>query len=94
MAKQWFLIKSLGITVDLDLISEVIWNSGSAARAYYYATGICLGTSIAYDSMGGEFRGNYWYVQDREDRESLQKTLVSLGLPTIKLLFQKDSNCQ
>ncbi|MEG4579346.1 hypothetical protein QUA71_06885 [Microcoleus sp. MON1_C5] len=86
MTKQWFLIKSLGVTVDLSLVSHVVWNHKTDKCLY---TGICLGTSVAYDPDTTSIEGNKWWVSDPADREDLQAALVALGLPTVELVFDR-----
>jgi hypothetical protein len=85
---QWFLIKSLGVTVDLSLVTQVIWNYKVGGYIY---TKIGLGTSIAYDPGLCQITGNAWWISEPDDRKKLQAHLIALGLPTVELIFCKDN---
>lgn len=87
MSKQWFLIESMGTTIDLSLISHVIWNHKTDRNVY---TEISLGTSAAYDPDTAEVTGDRWWIHNRDDRKKLQSALVVLGLPTVELVFGKN----
>lgn len=89
MSKQWFLIKSLGATVDLSLVSYVIWNHVSAQKVY---TEICLGISPSEAGDMNANTGNEWWIRDPADRKLLQSALIALGLPTIELVFDTNKN--
>jgi hypothetical protein len=84
MSKQWFLIKSLGATVDLSLVSYVIWNHVSAENLY---TEICLGSSTVRKPGESENTTNEWWIKDPADRKNIQAALQALGLPTVELVF-------
>lgn len=85
MSKQWFLIDSLGgITIDLSLVTEVNWNCVSGKGVY--ATSFCLGTGVTYSLDDKMTMSNQRYIFNATDRKNLQAALISLGLPTVKLL--------
>ena len=87
--KQWFLIKSLGATVDLSLVTHVVWNHkvGNHKPERKIYTEICLGTSVAYDPDTCAVEGHKWWIYDPDDRKNLRAALIALGLPTVELVF-------
>lgn len=88
MNKQWFLIESMGVTVDLSLVSHVTWNHKTDPKIY---TEISLGTSAAYDPETSEVVGDKWWISHPEDRKKLQLALVAMGLPTVNLVFNANN---
>lgn len=90
MNKQWFLINSLGVTVDLSLVSQVLWNHKNCDDNKVY-TRICLGTSIAHDPETQDMTNNEWWIYDPQDRKKLRERLVGMGLPTIDLVFNANA---
>lgn len=84
MSRQWFLFESFGTTVDLSLVTEVSWNC--VIDKGVYATSFCLGTSVTHNLGTRASMSNCRYITNATDRKNLQAALISLGLPTVKLL--------